>query len=580
LHYIRYIPTIRNEVNGLLDVARRTHIEVLDDIDDLVRQTGAACGLPVTTGYNTTRRFHIQIRTNGQSDQMAKNLPPELLKVVKTRNTICCTTEDLMKLNTRMEESLEEVYILSNMVISELLTNIRTHIGCLYKLAEAVAMIDMLVSFAHVSSTPNYVRPEFTDTLAIKQGRHPILDMMLPEPPIANDVYASAVSNFLIITGPNMSGKSTYLHQVVLSQVMAQCGCFVAAEYASFRVADQIFVRMGNDDDIETNSSTFMVEMREMNYILQNVTGNSVIVIDELGRGTSTEEGVGLAHAICEHLLGLDAFTFFATHFHQLCDLEHLYPNAKNFHLQVQRAFNSRRQQETLQFSHVIAPGRTAETNYGLLLAEMTSLPESIVERARALTAQLQTARTERQAPSRQTVREHAMYRLSKRLEQTANNSRLDSESLRIHMKDLRRQFQEDLQLPELMGSSIDEGSDRPSTVDDSTSPSLGYSRQGSLAPVRSTPMVDDPLASIPSSVDRVSSNQAPRNSPPSNQLPSNQLASNQLPSNQLPSNQLASNQLPSNQLPSNQLASNQPSDVGMAEAMNPALLATVPQDD
>ena len=191
-------------------------------------------------------------------------LPKEFVKVSKQRNTFSFTTTDLIKLNDRTRESLNEIYLMTNVVLSELLADIRDQIGCLYKLTECVAVMDMLHAFAHACTLSDYVRPEFTDTLAIKQGRHPILEKIAMDSPIPNNTYASADSNFTIITGPNMSGKSTYLKQVALMQIVAQVGCFVPAEYASFRVANQIFSRIGSDDDIETNASTFMVEVGEL----------------------------------------------------------------------------------------------------------------------------------------------------------------------------------------------------------------------------------------------------------------------------------------------------------------------------
>eukprot|EP00731_Ephydatia_muelleri_P017611 Em0010g709a len=139
--------------------------------------------------------------------------------------------------------------------------------------------------------------------------------------------FASGESNFVIVTGPNMSGKSTYLKQIPLLQIMAQIGSFVPAEYASIRVAGEIFSRIGSDDDIETNASSFVLEMRETNFIVQNIRDCSLVVIDELGRGTSREEGVGICYAVCEQLLQTKTFTFFATHFLELTGMDNLYPN-------------------------------------------------------------------------------------------------------------------------------------------------------------------------------------------------------------------------------------------------------------
>jgi len=438
---------VKPSVNGLLDVARRAHCEVVDDLTDVIKQVAETSGLPLTSTYNATRGFHIQLNLTGQ-EHLANMLPPYLIKVVKSKKTISCTTEDIIRYNTRLEESLDEIYFLSNVVISELMKSIVDQIGCLYKLAECVSTLDMLVSFAHAHTLSDWVRPEFTDTLAIKQGRHPILDKMATSvPAVPNDVYASDVSNYIIVTGPNMSGKSTYLRKIALLQVMAQCGCFVPAEYASFKLTNQIFVRCGNDDDMETNCSTFKLEMKEMSYILQNLTEQSLIIVDELGRGTSIEEGVAIAYAISEEILSTKAFTFFATHFHEICELERLYPNVENYHLQVQRIFNRESNTEKIRFSHILAKGPTQEKHYGIELAEISTLPNEIVKHAKEIVEELMEMRRlngsdESQLKSKQ---ERAVYRLANRLIQTAKNSLLDKEALVFYLKGIKRQYKTDL---------------------------------------------------------------------------------------------------------------------------------------
>lgn len=166
---------------------------------------------------------------------------------------------------------------------------------------------------------------------------------------------------------------------------MAQCGSFVPASYASFKLCKQIFVRIGSDDDMETNCSTFKLEMKEINYILQNVTDNALVIIDELGRGTGIAEGVGISYSICEKLIQTKAFTFFATHFLMLCDLSLLYNNVENYHMKIQRDFNEKSKKEKISFCHTIAKGKTDETHYGLLLAEYCNIPEEILSKAREI---------------------------------------------------------------------------------------------------------------------------------------------------------------------------------------------------
>ncbi|CAH3162066.1 unnamed protein product [Porites lobata] len=437
---------VKPHINGLLDVARRTYTEIVDDITEMIKQLGEKHNLPLKTGFNATRGFFIQLTVNRDQDVDLSSLPSEFLKVVKVRGVVSFTTVDLFcfvfRFSDRIKESLNEIYLMTNVVVSELLCEIRDHMGCLYKLAELVSVLDMLVSFAHLCTISDYVRPEFTDTLAIKDGRHPILDKILPEPPVANNTYATDGSNFLLITGPNMSGKSTYLKQIALLQIMAQIGCYVPAEYASFRAADQIFSRIGSDDDIETNSSTFMLEMKEANYIIQNTSDKSLIIIDELGRGTSSEEGVGICFSICENLLKKKAFTFFATHFLELTTMDSIYPNVENLHFKIQKNFSEEAACEKITYTHVLSKGRTEEKHYGLQLAEISTLPLSIVNEAREISTELIRQKERSQLLSTESRQQRAVFRLATKLIQAARNSCLDSAGLRAYLVGLKNQFE------------------------------------------------------------------------------------------------------------------------------------------
>ncbi|CAG5866394.1 unnamed protein product, partial [Menidia menidia] len=331
-------------------------------------------------------------------------------------------------------------------VICQLLSTIHEHVHCLYKLSDAVSMLDMLLSLANVCTLSDYVRPEFTDTMAIKQGRHPILERIALQQPVSNNSYISEGSNFVIITGPNMSGKSTYLKQVALCQIMAQIGSFVPAEYASFRIADQIFTRIGVDDDFETNSSTFMLEMKEVSYIIHNASHRSLIIIDELGRGTSAEEGIGLCHSVCEFLLSLKAFTLFATHFLELCQLESLYPNVENQHMEVQHTRSGDSGAERVEYTYLLSRGCAEQRHYGLKVAEMTAFPPSIIQEAKRVASGVSQKLLANHQTDPDTQRMRAVYHLATRLLQTARNSRLDAESLRMYLKGLKKQYEAELQ--------------------------------------------------------------------------------------------------------------------------------------
>lgn len=217
---------------------------------------------------------------------------------------------------------------MSNSIVQDLLASVRDVIGCLYKLSENISTLDVILSLAEVSQRPGFVRPTFSEVLIIRQGRHPILEQMGTVNIVPNDTTVTSENSFQVLTGANMSGKSTYLKQIVLLQVMAQIGCHVPADFASFRIADGIFSRIGTGDSIECNASTFTMEMKEMAYILSSLGRRSLVIMDELGRGTSTEEGASLCWAISEELIKSSAFCFLATHFMLLTRLEALYCTA------------------------------------------------------------------------------------------------------------------------------------------------------------------------------------------------------------------------------------------------------------
>ncbi|XP_052784733.1 mutS protein homolog 4-like [Mya arenaria] len=436
---------VKPNINGLLDIARKTYTEIIDDITDLVQQMSGTYNLPLKVAYSSSRGFHIQMYTGGPDGHTQDSLPGIFIKVTKIKNTFNFTTTDLIRMNDRVKESLHEIYIMTSIVMTELLNGVRDDIGCLYKLTDTVAMLDMLLSFAHACTLSDFVRPEFTDTLAVNQGRHPILGRISVETPVPNNIYASEDSNFLVITGPNMSGKSTYLRQIALLQIMAQMGSFVPADYASFRIANQIFSRIGSDDDLETNSSTFMMEMREINYIVQTVSTSSLIIIDELGRGTSVEEGVGLCFSICEYLLKTKAFTFFVTHFPELTTLDSLYPNVENYFFEIQRSFSTEANSDKVIYTHILAKGKTQEKHYGIQLAEISTLPQSVIKEAKQLALKLAEEKKNNERNDKELCRQRAVFKLANRLVQAARSSQLDEDSLRQYVTSLRKKYLDEM---------------------------------------------------------------------------------------------------------------------------------------
>lgn len=247
------------------------------------------------------------------------------------------------------------------------------------KLAEQLSIVDVLTSFAEVSIANDFVRPLFNDVhkMEINEGRHPVIEKVIGHNAyVPNNTYLDESKNLLLITGPNMGGKSTYMRQVTLIVIMAQIGCFVPAKYANLSVVDQIFTRIGASDDLVSGQSTFMVEMSEANNALKNATRNSLIIFDEIGRGTSTYDGMALAQAIIEYIsLNIKAFTLFSTHYHELTALEGRLPGLYNISVGIHE------ENEKVTFLYKIIEG-AANKSYGINVARLAHLPDDLLSRA------------------------------------------------------------------------------------------------------------------------------------------------------------------------------------------------------
>ncbi|NNV04937.1 DNA mismatch repair protein MutS [Geobacillus sp. C56-T2] len=271
----------------------------------------------------------------------------------------------------------------------------KQYIPRLQTLAKAIAELDVLQSFAAVSDERRYVRPQFSTerVLAIQGGRHPVVEKVLgTQTYVPNDCYMDREREMLLITGPNMAGKSTYMRQVALTAIMAQIGCFVPAERAVLPIFDQVFTRIGAADDLAAGQSTFMVEMLEARHAIVHATQNSLILFDEIGRGTSTYDGMALAQAIIEYIHDrIGAKTLFSTHYHELTALEETLPRLVNVHARAVE------ENGKVVFLHQIAAG-AADKSYGIHVAELAGLPSSLIERARCLLAEWEQSTPKREA--------------------------------------------------------------------------------------------------------------------------------------------------------------------------------------
>ncbi|KAL8552795.1 hypothetical protein ACS0TY_001467 [Phlomoides rotata] len=376
---------VKAGIDGLLDIARRSFCDTSEAIYNLANKYRENFKLPnLKIPYNSRQGFYFSIP---QKDTQGK-LPSNFIQVIKHGNNIHCSSLELASLNVRNKSAAKECYIRTESCLEALMDVIREDVFVLTLLAEVLCLLDLIVnSFAHTISTKTvdkYTRPQFTDDgpLAIDSGRHPILENIHNEF-VANNIFLSEASNMVIVTGPNMSGKSTFLQQVCLVVILAQIGCYVPARFATLRVVDRIFTRMGTMDSVESNSSTFMTEMKEMAFILQNASHRSLIVVDELGRATSSSDGFAIAWSCCEHLLALRAYTIFATHMENLSELATIYPNVKIVHFDVE-IMNKR-----MDFKFQLKDGPRHVAHYGLMLAEVAGLPSLVMECAKSITSMI-----------------------------------------------------------------------------------------------------------------------------------------------------------------------------------------------
>ncbi|KIR59703.1 DNA mismatch repair protein MSH4 [Cryptococcus bacillisporus CA1873] len=426
----------------LLDVARQSYQENLQDIYDLESEVNGKYGLNCQI-ENVGGTFQFSI-LSGQPESL---LPSEFIGIEKAKNKIRFSSQELLKRCAKLSQSHQEVLLISGKTINDLIAQVKHDLGGLYHCAEAIASLDMIASFAFSALNSNYIRPDFKETLAIHGGRHPILDKLLGAGDcIPNNVYAArGPATFQIIQGPNMSGKSTYLKQIGLLTVQAMIGCFVPAEYACFILHDSLLSRLSNDDSMEKCLSTFASEMAASAMILGLASPRSLVLIDELGRGTSSLEGMGLSHAIAESLITRQqSIVFFTTHFQDLGVILGNLPGVVKLHLKVQCNTKALSPTEfSTSFAYKVAEGAAPMEHYGLEIAKLASLPSTVLQRASEVAAQL----SELQEQGRQSNlgntsmrRRKILWELRAKLQQVQSSSRLDNDTLGDFLQNLQAQ--------------------------------------------------------------------------------------------------------------------------------------------
>lgn len=381
---------IADGVNAELDELRKIAFSGKDYLLQIQQRESEATGIPsLKIAYNNVFGYFIEVR-NAHKEKV----PETWIRKQTLVNAERYITQELKEYEEKILGAEDKITALETKLYSDLVLQLADYISSIQINANQIARLDCLLSFANVARANRYIRPviEDSDLLEIKQGRHPVIEKQLPvgESYVANDLYLdSQEQQIIIITGPNMSGKSALLRQTALITLLAQIGSFVPAEAARIGLVDKIFTRVGASDNISQGESTFMVEMNEAADILNNLSSRSLVLFDELGRGTSTYDGISIAWAIVEHIHEhpkAKARTLFATHYHELNEMEELFKRIKNYNVSVKEVDNK------VIFLRKLARGGS-EHSFGIHVAKLAGMPKSILKRANTILHQLESQR-------------------------------------------------------------------------------------------------------------------------------------------------------------------------------------------
>jgi DNA mismatch repair protein MutS len=354
----------------------------------LQQQEAERTGIPsLKISYNNVFGYYIEVR-NTHKDKV----PAEWIRKQTLVSAERYITQELKEYEEKILGAEERILALETRIFNDLVLALGEHIAAIQLNANLIARLDCLLSFVSVARENRYIRPEVNDSLDIDivEGRHPVIEKQLPigESYISNSVSLGNNSQQIImITGPNMAGKSALLRQTALIVLMAQIGCFVPAESARIGIVDKIFTRVGASDNISVGESTFMVEMNEAANILNNISERSLILFDELGRGTSTYDGISIAWAIVEHIHEhpkAQAKTLFATHYHELNEMERTYKRIANYNVSVHEADG-----KVIFLRKLVRGG--SEHSFGIHVARLAGMPQSIVKRSEQILKQLES---------------------------------------------------------------------------------------------------------------------------------------------------------------------------------------------
>ncbi|KAL7935474.1 DNA mismatch repair protein [Trichoderma chlorosporum] len=430
---------VKSGISGMLDVARQTYRELTEAIHAYSDRVGEEFRVAASLKFDNRRMYWFRIPT---IDLDMEKLPEEFINVIQKKNHIECQTLDLVKLNQRLLDTSNEIVMRSDAVIRDLLKELRRQVSPLFRVCESIALVDMISSFGQVTTTRDYIRPNIENALALKSAKHPILDKKMANEYVPNDYYAAEQHRFHCVTGCNMSGKSTYIRSVALLQIMAQIGCFVPAEFATFPIIHNIFARISTQDNIEANLSSFGVEMREMAFILKNIDSKSLAIIDELGRGTSVRDGMAIAMAMSEALIDTGASIWFATHFVELARVLSDRSGVLNLHLASNTSIGEGGIPQLTMLYKATAGTVDDEHHYGIALARAIGMPESFVNRAESVADDLRKRRESNRQSSasyKEIHRRKLVLSLYAALKQAQNSS--NKEALPGYLKRLQREY-------------------------------------------------------------------------------------------------------------------------------------------
>lgn len=382
---------IRKGVSEELDKLREIQFSGKDYLDKMCQRETERTGISsLKIAFNNVFGYYIEVR-NTHRDKV----PEEWIRKQTLVNAERYITEELKEYETQILGAEEKILAIENQLFIDLLQNIITKLLPIQQTAKAIAFLDVLSNFAEIAEKNNYIKPNLNDgfDLKIKEGRHAVIEQQLPigEQYVSNNVELNAIDQQIImITGPNMSGKSALLRQTALIVLMAQMGCFVPAESAELGIIDKVFTRVGASDNISSGESTFMVEMNETASILNNISERSLILLDEIGRGTSTYDGISIAWAIAEflHQSVLKPKTLFATHYHELNEMSKSMERIKNFNVSIKET------KDTILFLRKLIPGGS-EHSFGIHVAKMAGMPKRVVDRANDVLKVLEASKTD-----------------------------------------------------------------------------------------------------------------------------------------------------------------------------------------